>query len=362
MTNDMPELPRYSRDVAVLSGRLPDSDDDADVAGPRVLDPFSGVLDVTFGRGRVPMLDLSYLSLESLVASDLARSTGGMSSSRTSPTATADPKRGSSEGDAGEPTVREVIRGDRDARPERDVPDLQRLALEDEGPPRTRVALGSQERTEQTDRTDVTGNPDREAPNTTRDPDLSSSVDAETSFSATDRTVVDRSEPSIDQPGRVEGPSTSVEQPDSVDTPSSSIDRSGPTASDDVVPPRMITDRADGDAGATARRPDRRNGVSSAGRESDHPGRTVESPRMVVEETGDESTDESAAGSGDTTAAPSSGSDRVGRDPGESIAGRDEQLAAVIEASADPESRLVDRLYRTLRERESIEQRRRFGR
>ena len=40
----------------------------------------------------------------------------------------------------------------------------------------------------------------------------------------------------------------------------------------------------------------------------------------------------------------------------------EERIAAVVEASTDPESRLVDRLYRSLREREAIERRRRGGR
>lgn len=374
MTEDIPELPKFSRDISVLSGRLPNSERGTEVTDHGVLNPFSGVLDVRVERGRIPMLDLSYLTLEPLVNPNLARPVDDGSGSRSAAPApdmgSSEPTAGDAESDGknhvGEPTVREVIHGDRDAQPERYTSDLQRLTLQDEGPTRTRIDFGSKHWEHRSTRPsgpshdadssfeapDLTAGEESELSERTRregpsDSNRSNRTSTESTAFAPNQTVVDRSGPSFGQTDRVG------------DTSSVSGDP-GSMGSYDIVPPRMVTGRADGDTGRVPDQSSRRDGMQSAEHGPDGSRAVGSGPRMVVEGSEDESTGESAAGSDETNAAPSRDGegDAGGHAPSAHTVTRDEPIAAVIEASADPESRFVDRLYRALREREAIERRR----
>lgn len=369
MTDDIPELPQFSRNVAVLSERLLGDERDTNVGDTGVLSPFSGILDVTLERGQVPMLDLSYLTLEPLVASKLMRSPGKHSDQRSMSPPTDDAIAEPTDIDNGEPTVREVIHGDSEGQLERRALDLQQLALRDEGPLRTRVDLGPARRENRSgqsswpsrdapDDTDssfdaadfTTGDDSRLAEQITRrnpgDSNRSDRTSTGSTASAPNQTVVDRSGPSL------EGGDDSTDISSSPDEPRS-------TGASEIVPPRMVADRAVGDTGRSSGRTGRRGGERSAEGGPDGSEAEANGPRMVVERREDGS-----AGSDEANAARNSDGkrDAVGRDPSERTATGDDPIGAVIEASTNPESRFVDHLYRALQERESIERRRRGGR
>lgn len=364
MTDDIPELPRFSRDVAVLSEKLQDDERDTTVGDLGVLSPFSGILDVTLDRGQVPMLDLSYLALEPLVVSDLTRSASGRSDQLSTSPPADDEIAEPTDADDGEPTVREVLHGDREGQLERPGPDLQRLSLRDEGPPRTRTDHGPARR--ETGSSQTSG-PSRPAPD-----------DADPSFDAADFTTgedPERVERITPTPGdsnrrgrtRTHTPAFGPEQT-VVDRAGSSFagdseggssapDDPGSMGDGDIVPPRMVADRAADDAERSSGRTDRRGGEQSGEGGPDGPEGEANGPRMVVERREDESdgNDEpNASGDGD------GGAD--GRAVSERSTSGDDPIRAVIEASTNPESQFVDHLYRALQERESIERRRRGGR
>lgn len=342
MTDDPPfgTLPRFSRDITILSGRLWNRERTTGFGSHGVLPPFSGVLDVRFERGRVPMLDLSYLSLESIVAQGLARPdrdrvdhTTGESREvhhHTGSTESSDP--GGGLDDRPELTVRELLAARREPhdgdaegeslgdrldtgqsldRTPTERPDTERQTGADllDGPSFTTVDHSRPTR--------PTDGPEPSEPRARRGQTESPSgvhgrVDTGHGMSsdfALEQTVVDRS------PTSVEG----GEQPGEVPArpPSEGAVRTG---SGPIAPPRMVPDRRE--AGRTSG-PTREASVGpgSPPRES-HDGQRGES---------------TSAQSLDT----------------------DEQLSAVVDASTDPESTLVDRLYRTLQEREAIERRRR---
>jgi hypothetical protein len=91
---------------------------------------------------------------------------------------------------------------------------------------------------------------------------------------------------------------------------------------------------------------------------------------MVVDRGGGGSDDDGGDAAGDERVSPGQaggGASRRGSPGGDRASaadavGADDSLASVVDASTDPESRLIDRLYRTLQERHDIEKRRRGGR
>lgn len=417
-------LPRFSRDIAVLSGWV--SNRDTGVRDHGVLPPFSGVLDTRIERGRAPMLDLSYLTLEPLVASGLSRPAGR----RTETIAPSDIEREPTATDADadeerEPTVREVIYGDSGDRTDEHTLDTGRLSSDVEGPSLTRLSTGS-ERPDSwpDDRSDThrgqprsrSGEPSESARGAPRDAPSDQSPDVpDGRRDASPRTTVDRSG-SADTPTRRERDERSVfrgtgtvDRLSRADSPTRTVvDRSGtsfepgdrladtrsPSAGDAVArpgvpPPRMVTEGATGDTvqrssgrsapGESTPRVPGQSRTGEAGSESGPgpgpgPGEaarasgspstdrgTADDPRMVVDRSGATGSDvdsASTAGVDDRSAPPAD----QGVDLSDRTVDSDDTLATIREASRDPESELIDRLYRTLREREAIERRRRGGR
>lgn len=425
-------LPRFARDIAVLAGDGPSTHGPVVPAEPCVLAPFSGVLDVRLDRGRVPTLDLSYLTLASLVtrarAGTAARERGPRSPGTTlaetpAGPATRDVETGGDEGDG--PKVRDVIHDQRPtdregtregAPPHADASIRTHLDL-DAGHPGDRLRPG-----------DAKSSPAE----VSRERDASTTVDRSRRSEPSSRqepiprpeptrTTLDRgpgepaSPPDVGETGRSDGPSSEpTDRPrdrtaprpsgttlDPTDAPAGRTDpsvpdrtvvnRSGPgvvssdrsagrapppddggpsVATTDVEPPRMVATREASqpeprDAREVGRRPTgsaaeaTTAGTSPADAGTAGPEAGPSSPRMVVDRgdstatPSDDGTDRGEVSPGDGRAEP------PGRDLNDRMVDVDERLATVVEASRDPESRLVDRLYRALEERRAIEQRRR---
>lgn len=442
---ELGDLPRFARDIAFLTASGPASHRDAAPADHCLLRPFSGLLDVRMGRGRVPRLDLSYLTLEPLVARGLHRSTGSVGDARSAETLSDEPATPDHDadhrGERPEPRVRDVIHVDREGH-QLTGTEWRGDAFQTEGPARRHLDLesgrpgdrsgssgaapqatdrdldtrtsttarsGSPDTTAESGSVETVTDPEQEAvvprlepgeavtPDTTwPDPDdvpPGRSDDAtverlrdRTALGPTDapeRTVIDQSRSSVDGDDR-------IDRPTSGPIPS---DDTRPRVIDDITPPRMVTRReanqsshretdvtgrgSPGDASAhTSHRPttetagsEARQAVSQGSVRPDEsglagPDTPGDGPRMTVQQTARSGDQTSRAGTGgESDSAPASGprgaGDRSSIDP---TAGRDAQLDAVIDASTNPESQLVDRLYRALQEREAIERRRRGGR
>jgi hypothetical protein len=419
-------LPRFSRDIAVLSTRTSTRDGRRRDYG--VLPPFSGALETRVERGRAPTLDLSYLTLEPLVAPGLIRSAGrGTETETVTPSdlgrestatdAETGGVRGPTTTDTGtdeerEPTVREVIYGDSGDRTDEHTPDTGRLSSDVEPPSLRRLSAGSERPEGWTDTLRGRTGGQSGDPNPVRDalgdaPSDRSSEIRGRQHDTPPRVTVDRSG-SADPPARREGSDASAGEESSPvdrlsgdDTPTRTVgDRSGaspePTdgradtgpesvgdvaaKSGDVPPPRMIAEDATAD---TARRSAGRSAAggntsrtsgqsdsraagptsvprTAAASQADRGG--GDGPRLVVDRsdatTGSGADSTSDAGVGDT--GESSAGD--GEDLSDRTVDRTGTGATIREASRDPESPLIDRLYRTLKERERIENHRRGGR
>jgi len=380
-------LPRFSRDVSVLSGRTRSREDADGHASRGVLTPFTGTLDVRVQRGRVPLLDLSYLSLESVIAPRLARAAGDPDASVPSDAPSVEDRSDrpvdaagtGREDDGPEPTVREVIFGDRtgadrgggdrsDASEDRrpgsgldldagragDRGDAERAEPSPGAPPRTTLdrsgASGRPASTGSGGATERRGSEGASSPGA-GGADRTARGRPGAAGRTTDRPGDERSEPSFDADDRTATASSA--SPPRSDAPA--------TGTGDRAAPRMVLERAPGESatrrsGRAGRLASERVGEGAPAR----PESAGDRPRMVVDrgEGGDE---RSAAAERETSGAGRA--DGPGRrDAGDPAVGDDDRLAAVVDASADPESRLVDRLYRTLRERHDIEQRRRGSR
>lgn len=361
-------LPRYARDIAVTS-----APNDGAATGVRtlgVLEPFSGVLNGGVERGRPPLPDLSYLTLAPLVAAAHARSDrGDTGSSRRSLGSRAEDVDAGSDDDP-EPTVRDVLRS------------VDTGASTTAGADAAAASPDRPSRVDHyTDDATAPGAPDRPVPDdgggATRDAGRRSTTDthsvatpAPPTLTAVDRTagreVTDRG--SRDTSGR-DGPTSGVR---SGGGSSTSGVRSGGGSSTPgvrsggagIAPPTMtVTAPADDDGGERERQ------WAPGRRESGGPGDGDDGPRLTLRTAMGSET--AAAGEGQ---AGSSGSSDGGDDAGSSdggsgsaattrTPGRDDGgLSAVLAASANPESRLVDRLYRAIQERDAIERRRRGGR
>lgn len=295
-----------------------------------MLPPFSGLLDVRFERGRVPRIDLSYLSLESIVAPGLNRRRRRRTARSTPETAVhsrAESAGGSADGP--ELTVRELLVAERRERSEK---------ARDEGadgrgtgPPAEGSRTGA----------------------ATGDPPAGRYRLAPPSF-----TTVDRSEP----PRPAEVPATTPDGRDDAGEPGAGDDAgvaTGSAGGPAFAPKRTVIDRSAASGGSG----DRAGGVppTTAAEASVGPDAGgISPPRMVPDRRAENPT------SGSTRAAravpePPTGSPAGVRQqsaPDQQVDAGD-PLSAVVDASTDPESRLVDRLYRTLRERDAIERRRR---
>ncbi|WP_380677719.1 hypothetical protein [Salinigranum sp. GCM10025319] len=392
MTDDseVGRLPQFARDIAVLArgpspGRTAGSDHG-------VLPPFSGVLDVHADRGRVPTLDLSYLTLGPLVVPGVARPRGetrGSSTTDSDPDGRSSARRDTTNAEGREPTVREVISG-QGAAGEGVAPDRSSAVLDDT--PRTHLDPGTGRADRRSDALDTTGRerPDTDAPfdapaRTTVDRSGANDSSAGTGSSTPARTQAVRTEngpeatptPSGRRSTGVDDRTLPIPPLDGVAPPRMLARRTEPTEggrrasgtdAEGIAPPRLIPERpaAATDTGPSSSGPSDRDGRSGPRRST--PGdATGARPRMIVdrglrEERVGDRVDDSAA-TNDRNGSSGDGLD-TGRheSSGHASDDSDERLAAVVEASTDPESRLVDRLYRALRERQAIERRRRGGR
>lgn len=438
-------LPRFVGPITILSRGIEVTSGGLVRADHCVLRPFSGVLDVSLGPGRVPTLDLSYLTLEPLVARAMARSAGSGYRSRTDSADT--PSRQLTETDAApdrsgevsdelrpEPRVRDVVHDQRPAHREEagqpGTPDA-------DGSTRTHLDLYAGRQPPPERFTDTPGEPDQ-------DREASGVDDRRTEFrpatgSEPTRTTLDHGPgepPPTTAPGESVGlggrdttpasqpsdrresnlPESRHENPQTPDrvtdppTPDRTvIDRSWPTpeAADvaggqltppdgegspsppsGVEPPRMVARRQPAEPGRDDARtvdrerrgsaaesvdavtaPDRTAVAGDAGSiEASASGATgpsagPSSPRMVVDR-GEASADDgrSAAVSEDAGSTGDDGDADAAHGPRSRRVDSDGELDVVKGASTDPESRLVDRLYRALQEREAIERRRRGDR
>ena len=406
MTDDseVGRLPQFARDVAVLA-RGPPPGRGAERGDHGVLPPFSGVLDVHVVSGQVPTLDLSYLTLGLLVVPGVAHSRGrtrDSSATDSDPDGRSGGRRDATSDEGRELTVREVISARGDADRVRDAPDRSSAVLDDT--PRTHLDPGtgradrrgdapdapSRERPGSdapfdapvrttVDRSGADGSPDDPAgdasgPPPTRtpsaqtedDPGSTPGANGRRSTGADDRTPATPAGPPIPSLGGVAPPRmlTRWTEPTEGGRRASGPDTTG------VAPPRMISERpaASTDADRSpSDAPDRDGRSGPRGNAPGDAGATGRRPRMVVDH--GSAAERRAGDRGGDSAAPNDGSDSStdGTDDGRrESSGRadnsEERLAAVVEASTDPESRLVDSLYRALREREAIERRRRGGR
>mgnify|MGYP000008087240 CR=1 FL=1 len=337
-------LPRVTRDLKVLSTSGKTGSQPGILDGG-ILEPFTGVLDVQIDRGGEQRLDLSYLTLEGLLELNLP-----------SPTGTTDRPTEGERGpvptdDTTELRVRDLVYGsdDDESEGETDRQDVFDLIGQDERPTPSRE-LRRFDTTDAGDNRTLASDPDESSDRGAVDPtenqsdrsgDLRNSgqVSPLQEDRGPRRTVVDRS-PSTDsdagrrETGTVDSPRMSPEQ-----TASAGGDQTG--------------------QGVTASRsnPD---GSSAIGSSAASPTESAGEPRMVVEHrAGEERTAESE--DRDRGDAGERGAEQPTPDFGQQT-DREEPLAAVIESSRDPESELIDRLYRSLRKREAIERSRRGGR
>lgn len=356
------ELPRFSRDIAVTSA--PRRDQHRVALG--VLEPFSGLLNGRVERDHPPRPDLSYLTLAPLVAAAHGRGeTTGTITSRTSERPSGEPLREkeSDAGDDAEPTVREVLdreaasggsvdRGVRGSGPDRTLMDTPNHAPSRRGWP-TGDETGS--RSDRAETRDDSG-PSRDVGSGPFPPSL---------------TTVDVTRFGDRSPG---GPVRTTGRP----VPGDAGGTPGADFRGDVAPAAMTLRGASGDATGNATRGSRERQTGSRPEPSDRRGRPGRGsadagPRLTVrsESVRSESavaTDADEGGSGDAPGDPTvtdTGGPSASSEAGVASVARGEadvELSSVLAASADPESRLVDRLFRALKERQAIERRRRGGR
>lgn len=365
-------LPRFSRDIAVLSGWV--SNRETGVRDHGVLAPFPGVLDTRIERGRVPMLDLSYLTLEPLVASGLSRSASRRAETITPSDVDREPTNTGADADEErEPTVREVIYGDSGEQIDEHTLDTGRLSSDVEGPSLTRLSTGSERPDDRSD--------------TPRGQTRGQSGEPTESARNTRWNVPSDQSPDVPDGRRDMSPRTTVDRSGTSFEPGNRRAETGPPSAGDaaarpgVPPPRMVTEGATGD---TAQRSPGRSvpgesappvpGESQTERAGSRPGEaarasstppteqdTTDGPRMTVDRsdtTGSDVDSALTAGVDDRSASPAD----EGIDLSDRTVDSEDTLATIREASRDPESQLIDRLYRTLRERADIERRRRGGR
>jgi hypothetical protein len=393
-------LPQFSRDVSILS-RLIRASDDEEVATRGVLPRFSGVLDVHVERGRPPLLDLSYLALESLIAPHIAKRATRRGASATTGTVSGDSRSGEplgrgdhasrDEGDESEPTVGDVIHGDSDIQVR-----FHSTGLEEPGLSPTHLRLRPDRPADWSTQSDRMSNPDRadQLGSQSGEPSRTPVDQAEQSESIVgdDSTTIDRFGRARDDtfgsvPDLTVGsqPDSSVSEPNAATDPASD----DPWSRDhsDVEPPRMVAeghrpgrrtpgDTADnvppswsltGDEGGGAR--------SRVAVRSDHPavgtrldpepgllerGEVQTRPRMVLDRDNG-GNGESVTGSDGSSDDASGGAAGSSHGPTPHTPSVDD-IGMSIPSSTDPESRLVDQLYRTLKERHEIEQRRKGNR
>lgn len=433
--SELGELPRFSREIALIFRRVRPRHSDAPADGHFVLRPFSGILDVRPRLGHVPMIDLSYLTLEPLIAPTLERPISGESDSPPADLRDVDrsgiPENRSSEGvgndsddEPGHRTVREALFGETEANTEWSPTDGQSLGTDIGRQTGPRSDLLSWSRGEPTSLQIMRshdsqlretskgaprsvgnrdpGSPIPEPRPEDSDPDLAGQTTKVESDSETYRGPF--GSPLTDTPpGEPHSPSSdSASLMDSTDHSSviqsrssissdqpndglsvSSTDMTGET--DAISPPRMTARREDTrdtsqskSTTATTSRPHRviqdRSGSNAGWIQSPHRGRTRgsdpsihnpdDSRRSMEFDRSDQNVNQTANPHHrppDRSTADTSHEYTGTRDPGPAqaeIPGH----RSIIEASSDPESRLVDRLYRALREREAIERRRRGGR
>lgn len=387
-------LPQFSRDVSLLS--RPEGGGDP-FETPGVLTPFSGLLDIRAERGRAPFLDLSYLSLASLIVPRLARTdsghrqppatdTGRLENHSVEPTAGSTP--GGDEG--GEPTVRELIRADSDARPDRYSTEPlsghertgQQTTRDLDTRPGQSLGAGQHPRDQSErvstqselfrDESELAGEtPHRTLADVSRRPDATTSneradsprpdlADSSSTGDGPERTVVSGPDPSRDR--RTDSPTGDSAPGHPSTDPSQSGDSSG------IPSPRMVAEGTGDDGRHRSSTPSSREPAPSDSTASAIDPTAQPGPRMVVDR--GESTDDGDGGSGHERAASGQAGDGASRRgftgndraSGAHGVGEDGSLASVVGASTDPESQLIDRLYRTLRERHDIETRRRGGR
>lgn len=390
--SELGELPRFSRDIATIFG--PDQLRHGDSAPYHhfVLRPFTGMLDVSPQPGRVPMIDLSYLSLQSLITSTLERSRGRLRDrsptdpgdvdrSETSETRRPEGTGGERGDDPGNRTVREALLGKTAEKGHPRGADRQHSSSISGDPPERGSDLHSWTLGQRTSakkigsfdsrlqKTHLEGSPSPgdgdpgspfpksqqatseasrrrfESPLTYTEPGETTPTASESTptMVSRDRTFQNQAESSIATGQPYADPT--VSSPDTIDE------------SDDISPPRMTTqvrDRmgphppTDGHSGG----PDRSSNAADNPGSGPALGRsdgTADRPSDPTHRSPDQSTTETGPA---RTSAPD-----PARDQSEIPEHR-----SVFEASNDPESRLVDRLYRALREREAIERRRRGGR
>lgn len=419
MTDDLEigTLPRFSRDITVLVGRGPRRGDQGGFAGIGVLDRFSGYLDLRLGPGRVPMIDLSYLTLDSILPGKDSRSTAGrrsLSAEAGAPDrrSTGRPPSGAAaredaDGKAVEPTVREVLHRSRDRSPlgerQRHATDYGRgrTAGEGDSPPRDRTLpaegaadpyrtlLGpgtSQEGPGPQGGRDVG---DRDSAGSTRDPrGTPSSGDASHDRTArpgmAGRSVGDRdghdaigpheSSPTMRALDRSvgDGPDRSRDgRPRTPPGEPSALDRDVgvSTPGVGVPPPRMITDTGDRSTdtavGPSSGLPTRQQPADGRGRAdrsaTSATGDRVQgsrSPRLVLDRSGRGTTPNGEDQGDREQPVRQPGGVQRPEDAVDRAGDRPDPLTDLISASPDPESPAIDRLYRALQEREAIERRR----
>lgn len=374
-------LPRFSRDIAVLAGRGARRSDAVGRASIGVLEPFSGHLDVRFGTGRVPTLDLSYLTLAPLLASAEHRSTsrgprsieaaGGDRKERstgrptTEMTARQDP-----DDRPVEPTVREVLQHSRDVHAAEDrsrgtpVDGTGRTTGVGEDTPSSGDRSLADERASDPDSTLLNPGLSGERPPATegRGPGSRDSAEAnaaaEPTMWALDRSAREGAERSDEGPRRVP-----LREPS---PPGRGPGLSGAEAG--VPPPRMVTDAGSGHDGAAMEGTTSATTTGSvtmsiategpARAEAPATSADAQSPRLVLDRRG---SGPAAAGE-DRGVGARSGRRSTGPEGPDEAADRAADSSAdlddLLSAAPDPESPAIDRLYRALHEREAIERRR----
>ena len=356
------ELPRFSRDIAVTSA--PRRDQHRVALG--VLEPFSGLLNGRIERDHPPRPDLSYLTLAPLVAAAHGRGeTTGAITARTGERLSGEPPRetGSNAGDDAEPTVREVL--DREAASGESVD----RGVRGGGPDRTLMDAPNHapSKREWTTGDETSSRPDRSG---TRD-DSGPSRDVGSGPFPPSLTTVDVIRFGDRSPG---GPVWTTGRP----VPGDAGGTPGADSRGDVAPAAMTLRGASGDARENATRGSRERQTGSWPEPSDRRGRpgrgsaeagprlTVRSESVRSERAVAADADEggSVAAPGDPTATETGGpSASSGAGVASGVGSEaDGELSSVLAASTDPESRLVDRLFRALKERQAIERRRRGGR
>lgn len=415
------ELPRFSRSISLVFGPAESDRRGVVLDSVGVLPSFSGLLDVRVERGRAPMLDLSYLTLAPLLHRGLERSASrgpdqSIEDVRLDHRSAVDSDRAgqSSEGEESERRVKDVVFGEPPAETDdRDVDGSMRVLDDADGDPSRRDAGAADGRTGQPDHPgrDARSSPDRAIP----DRDIGTTVRRPWTVTEPANEPTKR-ESSAGSPGTQQD-TQSGRQSTSRYQDASGVDSAeapGTVAEGDAVHPRepnrdqshqtdavttTVVDSGDGPARSGARG-GRRGGRNRArevsrGAWSDGPtppatafdetgtgvarsqssGDAVQpntgrgrggGPRMVVDAGG---RDAGADGSeidttaGDTRDRPGTDTTQrsgtnAGDQPAHGQQPRDVESSPIMQATSDPDSRLIDRLYRTLKERDAIERRR----